>query len=543
MKRKKISAVQMRTMAVRKAHRAFGTNTPLFVSRQLENLRPFVPRSQLDELTQQRPTGKATASSAAAAGLPMIGSREPYITAQLRGYQVDGVNWILSQYNSGVGGILGDEMGLGKTIQTLSFISALKAAGQPGPHLVVTPLAVLINWTNEIKRFTPDLSFCKIHGSQDERDRILTTAAVLEAEYDVYLTTYDMILSEEAFFTESFLFHTITIDEGHRLKNENSSLSAALSRISCPFRLLLTGTPIQNSMHELSALLHYILPEVIGASMFDSTCDRETGVVDQRAVASARGLLESLMIRRVKAEVEKALLPKKEYVLRVPLTALQRAWYQRVLTKARVATELVSASQLSAKVMQLQKICNHPKAVVLQFDRNRVAARRMAARAAGSEHIKVHGTELSEEAEAMQAELRSLGGASLAAASGKLALLDRLLVRKQAEGSRVLLFSQYTLALDVIEEYCGQKFGRARYLRLDGTTNRIDREMDVRSYNAAGSPVFIYLISTRAGGQGINLATADTVVLYDTCWNPQVDLQAEDRAHRIGQKKQVKVYR
>ena len=257
----------------------------------------------------------------------------------------------------------------------LTSVLWVQAAGQPGPHLVVTPLAVLINWTNEIKKFTPGLSFCKIHGSQDERDGILTTVAILDAEYDVYLTTYDMILSEEAFFTEAFLFHTITIDEGHRLKNENSSLCAALSRISCPFRLLLTGTPIQNSMHELSALLHYILPDIIDASMFDATCDKDTGVVDQRAVANARGLLESLMLRRVKAEVEKSLLPKKEYVLRVPLCALQRAWYQRVLTKASGATELVSASQLNAKIMQLQKICNHPKAVVLQFDRDRAAAR------------------------------------------------------------------------------------------------------------------------------------------------------------------------
>ena len=144
----------------------------------------------------------------------------------------------------------------------------------------------------------------------------------------------------------------------------------------------------------------------------------------------------------------------------------------------------------------------------------------------------------------MIAELRALDGASsLAAASGKLAVLDRLLTRKKAQGSRVLLFSQFTLALDVLEEYCLQQFGRAGYLRLDGATNRIDREMDVRSFNVDFSPVFIYLISTRAGGQGINLATADTVVLYDTCWNPQVDLQAEDRAHRIGQRKQVRVYR
>ena len=526
--------LKARVRAVKRAHAGIKARAVTFFADNRQHLAPFVAKEKLATLTAPaRPAWKDLS----------IDGTEPYVHATLRSYQVAGVNWMLAQYGLGTGGILGDEMGLGKTIQTLAFLSALKAAGLPGPHLVVTPLAVLQNWANEMKRFTPGLSFVKVHGGQSERDRLLSDPAVLGATFDVYLTTYDTLRAEEAFFTESFLFHTVTIDEGHRLKNENSSLSAALSRISCPFRLLLTGTPIQNSMHELSALLHYILPEVIDACMFDLTCDRETGVVDQRAVANARGLLESLMIRRVKAEVEKALLPKKEYVLRVPLSALQRAWYQRVLTKASGATELVSASQLSAKIMQLQKICNHPKAVVLQFDRDRAVARRTAARAAGSEHIKVRGTELGAEAMGMEAELRALGGSSLAAASGKLAVLDRLLVRKKIAGSRVLLFSQYTLALDVLEEFCARQYGRAGYLRLDGATNRIDREMDVRSFNAAGSLVFIYLISTRAGGQGINLATADTVVLYGTCWNPQVDLQAEDRAHRIGQNKQVKVYR
>ena len=144
-----------------------------------------------------------------------------------------------------------------------------------------------------------------------------------------------------------------------------------------------------------------------------------------------------------------------------------------------------------------------------------------------------------------EATLRALHGPSLLASSGKLATLDRLLVRCQAAGSRALIFSQYTLSLDVLEEYVTGRWGplgRA-YFRLDGTTNRIAREMDMRSFNAPGAEAFLYLISTRAGGQGINLATADVVVLYDTCYNPQVDLQAQDRAHRIGQSKQVKIYR
>ncbi|KOO22550.1 swi snf matrix actin dependent regulator of subfamily member 5 [Chrysochromulina tobinii] len=405
-----------------------------------------------------------------------IGAHEPYIKAQLRAYQCEGVNWLLAQYAVGTGGILGDEMGLGKTIQTLAFLSRLKAAGLPGPHLVVTPLAVLQNWANELKRFTPELSFVKIYGSASERDRLLHSAAVVQAEYDVYLTTYDTLRAEEAFFTEAFLFHTITIDEGHRLKNEASSLCASLARLPIPFRLLLTGTPLQNNLHELWALLSYILPGTLSSESFDG------------------------------------------------------------------------AARLQSRLMQLQKVCNHPKAIALTIDRDRAAAAAKHAAAAGSSFIKLppmDSSHLSAAAREDEATLRALVGPSLIAASGKLAMLDRLLVRCKAAGSRALIFSQYTLSLDVLEEYVADRWGaRGRaYFRLDGTTNRIAREMDMRSFNAPGSEAFLYLISTRAGGQGINLATADVVVLYDTCYNPQVDLQAQDRAHRIGQTKQVKIYR
>ena len=154
-------------------------------------------------------------------------------------------------------------MGLGKTFQTLAFISHLKASGLPGPHLVVTPLAVLQNWVNECKRFTPQLSIIKIHGSQEERDRLKDDVAVRTCKYDVYLTTFDMVRSEEAFFTETFLFHTVTVDEGHRLKNPACAMNRSLARVTCPFRLLLTGTPLQNHLGELCALLNYILPGVL----------------------------------------------------------------------------------------------------------------------------------------------------------------------------------------------------------------------------------------------------------------------------------------
>ena len=448
-----------------------------------------------------------------------------------------------------VGAILADEMGLGKTIQTLSFLSALKAAGMAGPHLVVTPLAVLQNWHNEIKRFTPGLSVIKVHGSRSERDRILSMPVVLAGGFDIYLTTYETVLSEEPFFTESFLFHTITIDEGHRLKNESGKLSSSLARVTVPFRLLLTGTPLQNNLNELWALMHYILPNALEGcrDTFDAACSLEEGQLDRAVVDQARSLLASLMLRRIKSEVETTLLPKLHWVLKVPLTTLQRQWYRRFLNKDAEAQALVTRKQLIAKIQQLQKIINHPKTILYALDREREQARSMRQRAEGSQFIslpQVLGTQ-TESAQTMEAELRNLRGVQLIESSGKLHLLDRLLSRVRTSGSRVLLFSQFTMTLDVLAEYCESRFGPEGrgFLRLDGSTNRIKREMDVRAFNASDSRIPIYLISTRAGGQGINLASADVVVLYDTCWNPQVDLQAQDRAHRIGQKKQVKVFR
>lgn len=224
-------------------------------------------------------------------------------------------------------------MGLGKTIQTLCFLSALKAVGVPGPHLIVTPLAVLQNWHNEIKKFTPGLSAVKVYGNIAERGRILSDIQVQSAGFDIYLTTYDTILSEEGFFTEDFLFTTITIDEGHRLRDDSAKLNKALSRISTPFRLLLTGTPLQNSLPELWALMHYILPEILSnssRSSFEQGCSFEGGQLDRVLVTAARSLLETFMLRRVKSEVETDLLPKLQFVLKVPLSNIQLRWYRRL---------------------------------------------------------------------------------------------------------------------------------------------------------------------------------------------------------------------
>ena len=417
---KKNTGLQKRIREVKAAHRVLKLRAAGFYEGAGAALAPFVDEEALAKLTSG---GEAILAQAEPL---MIGPHEPYVQASLRAYQVDGVNWLLKQYALGTGGILGDEMGLGKTIQTLAFLSRLKAAGLPGPHLVVTPLAVLQNWANELKRFTPGLSFVKIHGSASERDRLLTTPAVLQAEYDVYLTTYDTLRAEESFFTEAFLFHTITIDEGHRLKNEASSLCASLARLPIPFRLreprpcsnavtrgqmptptltpkptlhphahvnahshargrashaVLTGTPLQNNLHELWALLSYILPGTLRPDAFDGAArvGLDDGQMDRSAVTQARSLLECLMIRRVKSDVETALLPKIEYVLKPPLTPLQRTWYRKLLGEAKgTATDggamggavggaashgsgqsgLLTMAQLQSRLMQLQKVCS-----------------------------------------------------------------------------------------------------------------------------------------------------------------------------------------
>ena len=374
----------------------------------------------------------------------------PYIKATLRPHQIEGINWLISCYERGVGGILGDEMGLGKTIQTLSLFAYLKAHDEvSGPHLVVTPVTVLQNWINEIQRFTPQLSFCRISGSLAERESIMSEDEIIAGKRDIYLTTYDMIHREESFFADSrFVWATITIDEGHRIKNEDSLLSRALARISCPFRLLLTGTPVQNNLHELWSLLTYILPDYFtDSTVFDQGVNIANDMMDGEICSKARALLEGcLMMRRLKSDVEKELLPKIECKLFVPLTALQRRWYRQVLRKHSDVMKVVTFAELFAVIVNLRKVCNHPKQILIKRDAERLLAeKRVEQRRAANCEFEPREPALeplTEEAQAMEQELRGLQGEALVKSCGKLALLDRLLLKLRRQGSRVLLFSQ-----------------------------------------------------------------------------------------------------
>lgn len=433
-----------------------------------------------------------------------------FIHGTMRDYQVAGLNWLISLHENGISGILADEMGLGKTLQTISFLGYLRHIMDiKGPHLVTVPKSTLDNWKREFEKWTPEVNVLVLQGAKDERHALINER-LIDEKFDVCITSYEMILREKAHL-KKFAWEYIIVDEAHRIKNEESSLAQVIRMFNSRNRLLITGTPLQNNLHELWALLNFLLPDVFGDSeAFDqwfSGQDQDQDTVVQQL----HRVLRPFLLRRVKADVEKSLLPKKEVNLYIGMSEMQVKWYQKILEKDIDAVngaggKRESKTRLLNIVMQLRKCCNHP----YLFE--------------GAEPGPPYTTD-----------------EHLVFNSGKMALLDRLLKRLQAQGSRVLIFSQMSRLLDILEDYC--VFRDYKYCRIDGSTAHEDRIAAIDDYNKPDSEKFIFLLTTRAGGLGINLTSADIVILYDSDWNPQADLQAMDRAHRIGQTKQVVVYR
>jgi len=431
---------------------------------------------------------------------------------KMREYQLAGLNWMIRLFDHGINGILADEMGLGKTLQTISLLGYLSEyRGITGPHMVVVPKSTLGNWMNEFKRWCPMIRPFKFHGNQEARAAQKAKYLDPVNAFDVCVTSYEMVIKEKNAL-KKFHWRYIIIDEAHRIKNENSRLSMVMRTFACNNRLLITGTPLQNNLHELWALLNFLLPEVFGdAGQFEEWFGTGTGEEGDKeateVVQQLHKVLRPFLLRRLKAEVEKNLPPKKEMILKVGLSEMQKDYYKRALQKdIQVVNSGGDRSRLLNMVMQLRKCCNHP--YLFQ----------------GAEPGPPFFT-----------------GEHLVENSGKMVLLDKLLKKLKEKGSRVLIFSQMTRLLDILEDYL--LFRRYKYCRIDGNTDGDTREDMIDSYNAPGSEKFVFLLSTRAGGLGINLTTADTVVIYDSDWNPQMDLQAMDRAHRIGQTKEVSVFR
>ena len=429
----------------------------------------------------------------------------------MRDYQVAGLNWLISLHENGISGILADEMGLGKTLQTISFIGYLRIIQDiKGPHLVAVPKSTLENWQREFERWIPEVNVLLLKGDKDERRETIKDR-VDDENFDVLITSYELLLIEKSAL-KKHAWEYIIIDEAHRIKNESSSLAMNLRTFKSRNRLLITGTPLQNNLHELWALLNFLLPDVFSDSeVFDQWVSRHEEGEDS-VIQQLHRVLRPFLLRRIKSDVEKSLLPKKEIILPIPMSEMQVKWYKKILEKDIDAVNNAngkreSKTRLLNIVMQLKKCCNHP----YLFD--------------GAEPGPPFKTDV-----------------DLIQNAGKMVMLDKLLDRLQKNGSRVLIFSQMSRQLDILEDYCYMLKG-FKYCRIDGGTAHEDRITAIDEFNKPGSEKFLFLLTTRAGGLGINLTTADIVILFDSDWNPQADLQAMDRAHRIGQTKQVVVYR
>ncbi|KAG1702602.1 hypothetical protein DVH05_009551 [Phytophthora capsici] len=460
--------------------------------------------------------GKGSKQADAQALQDMDDARYTRITQQpsiikfgtMKPYQLEGLNWMIRLHDSGVNGILADEMGLGKTLQSISLLAYLREArGIEGPHIIIVPKSTVGNWMRELKRWCPSIKAFKFMGSKEER--AVQRETVVKQNFDALVLSYEVAIIEKAIL-QKIKWKYLLIDEAHRVKNENSKLSRVVREFKVEHRLLITGTPLQNNLHELWALLNFLLPDVFSDSEdFDAwfNVDEEEG--QENVIKKLHTILRPFLLRRLKADVEHSLPPKIETKLYVGLSEMQREWYMRVLHRDATHLNAIGGSdrvRLLNILMQLRKVCNHP----YLFE--------------GAEP----GPPYQE-------------GPHLWENCGKMTLLHRLLPKLQAQGSRVLIFCQMTSMMDILEDYM-RYFGHD-YCRLDGSTKGEDRDNMMEEFNAPGSSKFAFLLSTRAGGLGINLATADIVILFDSDWNPQVDLQAMDRAHRIGQTKTVRVFR
>eukprot|EP00658_Telonema_sp_P-2_P041522 TRINITY_DN2970_c0_g2_i1.p1 TRINITY_DN2970_c0_g2~~TRINITY_DN2970_c0_g2_i1.p1 ORF type:complete len:1069 (-),score=323.63 TRINITY_DN2970_c0_g2_i1:280-3486(-) len=427
---------------------------------------------------------------------------------KMREYQLVGLQWMASLYNNGLNGILADEMGLGKTIQTISLLAwVYEMKNNRGPFLCIVPLTTLHNnWKTELAKWVPNLNVTVYEGKPEDRKRI-RESKLETLRFNVLLTTFEYAMLDKRYL-KKIEWEYIIVDEAHRLKNPRCKLSRDLNNdYQSKRRIALTGTPLQNDLQELWSLLNFLSPTIFNSiDTFDQWFNRpfagtshekmETTEEEKLLIVERlHKVLRPFILRREKSQVESQLPSRVELVIKVRMSAMQKAMYLRV-----EKTGKLNGRSMKNNIMQLRKVCNHP---FLQMDSYNI-------------------------------------NEDLIRSSGKLELVDRLLPKLKANGHRVLMFSQMTQMIDIMVDYFNYR--GYKHMRLDGNTGTENRERLLQEFNHDPA-YFVFILSTKAGGLGLNLQAADTVIIFDSDWNPQMDLQAMARAHRIGQKKQVLVLR
>uniref|UniRef100_A0A8C5M9M4 Chromodomain helicase DNA binding protein 3 n=1 Tax=Leptobrachium leishanense TaxID=445787 RepID=A0A8C5M9M4_9ANUR len=445
-------------------------------------------------------------------------------------YQLEGLNWLRFSWAQGTDTILADEMGLGKTIQTIVFLYSLYKEGHTrGPFLVSAPLSTIINWEREFQMWAPEFYVVTYTGDKDSRgvirenefsyqDNVIKGGkkafkmkAQAQVKFHVLLTSYELVTIDQASLG-SIRWACLVVDEAHRLKNNQSKFFRVLNGYQIDYKLLLTGTPLQNNLEELFHLLNFLTPERF--NNLEGFLEEFADISKEDQIKKLHDLLGPHLLRRLKADVFKNMPAKTELIVRVELSPMQKKYYKFILTRnfealnSRGGGNQVSLLNI---MMDLKKCCNHPYLFP-------VAA-----------------------LESPKLPSGAYEGGSLIKSSGKLLLLQKMLRKLNEQGHRVLIFSQMTKMLDLLEDFLD--YEGYKYERIDGGVTGALRQEAIDRFNAPGAQQFCFLLSTRAGGLGINLATADTVIIYDSDWNPHNDIQAFSRAHRIGQANKVMIYR
>ena len=420
------------------------------------------------------------------------------VTATLRDYQQDGLNWLNFLFEFKFGGILADDMGLGKTIQTLTHLSTLKENGRlTKPCLIVMPTSLIANWKNEVKKFTPNLSVLSLHGSNraEKFDGL--------QNYDILLTTYALVVRDKVKF-EPHNFLYIILDEAQKIKNPKTKMTQTIKELKSEHKLALSGTPIENHLGELWSIFDFLMPNFLDTLSFfkkyyQNPIEKENDMARQKLLNER---VKPFIIRRTKEKVAHELPAKSEIIKYTQFESKQSKLYESIrVTMEKKVREAVSQKGIGSShitildaLLKLRQVCCDPSLVKID------------------EALKVQ--------ESAKLELF-------------LDLVDELL----SEGRKILVFSQFTSMLKIIEEKILEK--EISYTKLTGST--VNREQAIEKFTDGKADMF--LISLKAGGVGLNLTQADTVIHYDPWWNPAVENQATDRAYRIGQKNAVFVYK